>query len=1024
MEKPMIRNVFKTFRYVGVALAAAVGVPFLIAASAYAQAPAASPAASPAAGGQGEVERVIVTGSNIPTAEEVGPNPVLALNRDLIQKSGERNTEELLRDQPVANANGVPISNNATGFTPGASSISLRAFDASATLVLIDGRRVAPYPLGNGGTSSFIDLFSIPRGAIESIEILKDGASSTYGADAVAGVVNVKLYHEYHGAEATIEYGNTLDKDAAIYSGDVLFGTGDDKIQVTGEINFYHHNSLFNRDRGNSAKPSFLSSNSSPENLQLSDAVVIAAGGTPNTDLAPFTFAHAPFFTNGLSPATDFVFTAGRSSHFNFNAFSGSFPESERYGGYASFNDKICDDQLQIYGDAFYQQVKTHNELAPGATGSFQTPGQVTLAIPPNSPLPGGVTPPDTPTFAETGLPTNAFNPFNPFEQIISGGSRARLIEFGNRLYNNTTDAFLTTLGVKGDKLFDGTWGYDAGFRYSDIRNTSLNPQQVSVSRFNRVLNAADPIFDPTSSQFIGTTIPFNPFTDFRVPFPSNAASVAFASVTPKDVDTSKLATMDLNIYTTDLFNLPGGGVGLAFGGQFRRESMSNVPDQLEIEGDIVGQSKSATIRAGRKDFAFYAETLVPLFGPEMGIPGLHSVEVTAAARFEDFENNNTNVLVPKVGLRWQPFDEQLTIRSTWGEGFREPSLFELFSSPTFGLTETKFTNPVTGITTREPETATTFASNPKLQPEDSRQWTGGVVYTPKWIQNVMSNSTLTLSVDLWDIERTGVVTTPGSQEVVNRFVNHALLPGEIVTLDPSGASVNFVKTSFQNAGRQNAKGVDLGLQYQIQTRFGTFSSLAQLTYLSSFIFQATTQSRGAEVSGSSVGGLGGEGFLKWKGIERLDWADWPWKGLDLTWTIHWLDGYHEHLFSGADPTIFPNGNHDHWVHGTWFQDAQLSYLLLFTPPVEPQPVAGYSKGGKEVIRGKDGKAVETAAAYSMPCWQTIFNNTKITVGVNDIFGEDPPVEFGPGFSNSNGYPGFLYDNLGRFVYVELTKKF
>ena len=111
-----------------------------------------------------------------------------------------------------------------------------------------------------------------------------------------------------------------------------------------------------------------------------------------------------------------------------------------------------------------------------------------------------------------TNVPANAFNPFNPFNQIISGGSRARFYEFGNRLFDNESDAWLTTLGVKGDKLFDGNWGYDAGFRYSQIKNT-LQGTLVSVSRFNRILNANDPIFDPTSPSFIGTTIPFNPFT-------------------------------------------------------------------------------------------------------------------------------------------------------------------------------------------------------------------------------------------------------------------------------------------------------------------------------------------------------------------------------------------------------------------------------------------------------------------------------------------------------------------------------
>src|SRR3954471_4394899 len=146
-----------------------------------------------------ETERVFVTGSAIPAAAEVGPNPVLNVTRDLINKSGERNTEELLRNLTVSNANGVPVSNNENGSNTavGAATIALRGFDARATLILLDGRRVAPYPTGNRRVV-FVDLNTIPESSIQSIEILKDGASTTYGADAVAGVVNIKRFHDYH----------------------------------------------------------------------------------------------------------------------------------------------------------------------------------------------------------------------------------------------------------------------------------------------------------------------------------------------------------------------------------------------------------------------------------------------------------------------------------------------------------------------------------------------------------------------------------------------------------------------------------------------------------------------------------------------------------------------------------------------------------------------------------------------------------------------------------------------------------
>ena len=154
---------------------------------------------------------------------------------------------------------------------------------------------------------------------------------------------------------------------------------------------------------------------------------------------------------------------------FNFNAFSEALPDSERYGGFINFDHKICGDQLVVYGDFFYQNVKTGYDLAATATGNFQTPGNITLAIPPHAPGPtlGG------PSYEETGVPLGAYNPFNPFQQIISGGTRARLIEFGNRIIDNETNAFFSTLGLKGDKLFDGSWGYDASFRYSQVQNIS-----------------------------------------------------------------------------------------------------------------------------------------------------------------------------------------------------------------------------------------------------------------------------------------------------------------------------------------------------------------------------------------------------------------------------------------------------------------------------------------------------------------------------------------------------------------------
>jgi iron complex outermembrane recepter protein len=1004
------------FGFLRMTLVACVGIPLIIASDAFAQnlEPLSTDIGAAPTPPPSEAERVIVTGSNIPTAEEVGPNPVDTYNRENMNTSGRTTTETFLQSLPIANANIIPVSNNENGSNTavGAATIALRGFDARATLILLDGRRVAVYPFGNNPglvNVMFVDLNSIPQPAIESIEILKDGASTTYGADAVAGVVNLKMRHDYNGAEARIEYGNTLDKDSGLLDSYAIFGVGKGDTNITGVLNYYHRNSIFNHDRGFSLTPPFLSSNASPYNLQLSSDVAAAAGGK-NLNPGGTEFASAPDFTNGLAPASRYLYDAngrvraagGLRPGFNFNLFSSSLPESERYGLWLSGDHKVFGDQMVVYADGFYQNVKTHNELAPPATGSFETKGQTILAIPPHSPIAPGSEPPNTPTHAETGVPDDAFNPFNPFDQIISGGTRARLAEFGNRLFDNETDAWLSTIGIKGDKLFDGSWGYDAGFRYSQIKNVQTGTQ-VSASRFNRIVNQADPIFDPTSPQFIGTTVAFNPFGDYRVPISSNSATVEFARVHPKDEDTSKLATLDATIYTTDLFHLPAGGVGFAVGGQWRREQLNEDPDILNLEGDIVGNSPVPGAHGSRNSYAFYGETRIPIFSPTYRVPGFYSLEFTAGGRFEEFLNNDSNVLVPKVGMRWQPFDEQLTLRATWGEGFREPSLEELFGSPvsTLEVTHDPLKNGLL-----ESETNTLITSNPNLQPEDSRSFSGGFVYSPKYAPG------LNMSVDFWDIERTGVVTAPLAQQVLD-----GTAPG-IVERD-AGGFITRIIIANQNLGSQEARGFDFGLYYQRPTQWGTFTSQTQVTYLDEFLFPQFIFTEFGPTAGNLAGrttdpGASNEGWYKWKGNSSLEWT---WKGFDLVGIVRFTDGFHE----------FTPNLHPHWVHQTWFFDAQLSYDFTSLLPVEANPVPGYSKGEKEVVRGKDGAPLEKASAQTSNYGRTILDHmlrgTIITIGCNDVFGQDPPKAYGEG-GNAVGYPGFTYDATGRFVYGRLTKKF
>ena len=230
--------------------------------------------------------------------------------------------------------------------------------------------------------------------------------------------------------------------------------------------------------------------------------------------------------------------------------------------------------------------------------------------------------------------------------------------------------------------------------------------------------------------------------------------------------------TLDLNIYTTELFKLPAGGIGFAFGGQFRNETLEQDIDQLSEDGDIIGSSAGASTHAGRKDWALYAEASVPVTSPTYNFPGAYALEFTAAVRYEVFKNNDTNVAVPKFGMRWQPFDETFTVRATWGEGFREPSLIELYASPTSGLTGVnRYPADFAGrpcdagglIPSRfESETPVVITSSPVVTPEDSRSFSAGIVWTPKWVNG------LTLSIDLWNIEQTGVVIASTTDVVLD----------------------------------------------------------------------------------------------------------------------------------------------------------------------------------------------------------------------------------------------------------------
>jgi len=942
-----------------------------------------------------KLEKIVVTGSNIPstlTSGEAGALPVISMTRADIDKSGFTTAADLLQKMTVSNGGAVPISNNATGFTPAASSTSIHGLGPEATLVLVNGHRVANYPIGSGGQSAFVDLNSIALSSVERIEVLTSGASAIYGADAVAGVVNIIMRKNFDGAEATVRYGNTTNKDSHEVVANYVQGVSDDNGSLTAGLSYYVRAAIFNRDRSYSAIPPYLSSNAVPINAQITTAAYdqalgLPAGTRPAGVTSDVFFADPGIFpsatggnhvspdgnivtgsTNtGNTPASQYIYSNGRQSVWNFNQTSGAYPEFRHYGAFINGERGLFGAKnIKGYWDASYSHNFSESQLAPLATGSFTTPGAVEYVIPANTanplPLPDG---------RARAAVIGAYNPYNPYNIDITGGTRFRLFEFGNRILKTDNDAFMATAGIKMTNVF-GSWDFDAGMRYSTIA-VHQDFQLVSTSRFNQILNQNDPIFNPASSTYIGTTHAYNPFGYAPdQPIPGNAATVAYATVRVKDQSSTGLSNPFFTASTGHLFSLPAGDAGAAAGVDYRVESQHSNPDAISLLGDD-GSGQEFYVNESRKVIAYFGEVSLPVFSPKEKIPGAYDLSLDVAGRYEDFMTANVSKFLPSFALRYQPFDNTLTVRASYGEGIRQPSLFELYNGVVNGLQSLIDPRDASSL----PENPIQSASNPKLQPETSTTYTAGIIWSPKGAMKGF-----TINADYWHVEREGTVYA-AAQDVLDRYFGKhpdgtpapgGLLPGESVLLDGSG-NILSVTAPYHNMGKTIAQGIDMGASYFLQTNSaGRFDFAAGGTYLESYK-QAVVAGVPLDelVNTDASQGQGLDGYVRWKAKANVDWT----KGSMLARVVcNYTTGFED---------LDADGNTYQVASFTTF-DVQFAYTVH-----------------KQLGRYLD--------------------NTTLTVGAFNVLDKDPPASSGFG-SNATGYPGFMYDSTGRFVYAQLTKKF
>src|SRR6266581_3664316 len=809
MEKLMTKNALKMFRFGRLALMAGVGFPLILASNAFAQLPAPAVPAEPGAPppSTAEVERVVVTGSNIPTAEETGPNPVDTYRPQDIEKLGIRSATDL--QEFIPQQAGGTVNLNIGNGGDGTVQFNLRGLLPKETLILIDGKRVAYGSLGSAGTSAGPDINLIPFSMVDHVDILKDGASAVYGSDAIAGVVNFFLIHKFRGLEIGGSYGNTnlgASNDMGEWEAWIKAGTGDDKTDIVVIADFWERTGgLFSRDRDLSANAFYipfgggdLRSGEEPGRVggrRLLPGMFFGPGGLPqfgvNTplphsapNLATSPFYKSPFAVNpnaypgapGINNPRTGVFVPqfgtdykGGADYFAFNfaAVTPALPPADRQAFYGSFTRDLCDKYLVLFSDFKYVRSFFDSSTAavPFSPDPFKIPGTNI-------------------GFSPRGISVPIQNPFNPFTvadatipnffpngaglPVTTGVTFRGINDTGPRHEKFTYWDSLFDVGLRGEMGQFGdyfkTWNWEVGFRYSRNEGQNLSVGEASQPGLREALLDTDP------------ATAFDPFLNFTAHNTKAARAKVYVTLHNSGEYELPIGNVTIN---GDLFNLPAGPVSFAIGGEYDAPRWTRDRDVLNTTFQSIGSADGESARVNRDVWSIYQEVRVPFTSPTWNFPGFYSFEVDFAEREEWYSQNTSAVLPsgafpfqpaahsrynaqkPKVSIRWQPLDPKyigaLTLRGSYTEAFHAPALSEISPASTqdFSGTFDPFTKEPNLFEVR-------VIGNPNLQPEVAYEWSYGAVYSPKWIKG------LTLTADWWHIDMRSIASLLGPQFVVD----------------------------------------------------------------------------------------------------------------------------------------------------------------------------------------------------------------------------------------------------------------
>ncbi|MFN2508352.1 MAG: TonB-dependent receptor plug domain-containing protein, partial [Chthoniobacterales bacterium] len=591
----------------------AAGISLLCASLAFGQ------AAPPAREVVAETERVIVTGSYIPTAETETALPLTVYTAEVLQKQGANTPVEGLRQLP--SFVGTTATENDSNGGDGQAFINLRALGSGNTLILINGRRAF----------GFRNINAIPIGALARSEVLKDGASAIYGSDAVAGVVNFILLNgpgekPFQGAEINLLYGNTTDHDARVLQGYVRGGVATDKVTIAAAAEYYDRDDIYSRDREISRSADVRSLGGGNGGSSFFGGRVITKSGGPQvlidlSENAPTPASYRRFDPEGFG--TD-------PSRFNFRAFTPAIPGVEKYEYFVTGNYKVFGDSLQLYGDILYAKTKQDNGLAPAPFGVPEPryrnePLGIFNGRDASGRLNGSL---DNSNEAQLAIIRNS--PFNPFGEDLNA-LRYRLVqELNNRRDFFDYDFYRYVAGVKGDFSFTGNnflsfLGYDVGAVYERADYLRIDSgdatrggiyREIIAGNFNPFIGADAPLSGTVPTYLNGVPTGMTATYD-------NFAAAQRASYVGRSYNYSRDFLADAKVNGNLFPQLYQGGIGFNLGAEYRQSRTQQIPDPVEASGDPLGFNASFPSKYKQEVRSIFGELTIPLVTSTLKIPGV-----------------------------------------------------------------------------------------------------------------------------------------------------------------------------------------------------------------------------------------------------------------------------------------------------------------------------------------------------------------------------------------------------------------